>query len=207
MFSCVSILFLPPITFLFTTCSMGEMDGTHLEGKKPLWLHHHFWSTGAFIYRFFFMLSLPNCCRERVMMDFTFSYPHTFLSSAILQLLRSVALSGNFVDFTVASVKRYICKLPASESIVKILVVILHDLNYIKFEETGWPKHCSDSHSMQSQFLPSLLLMKVNGFPQEVNEDKFGFLGLKIPCFHGYLIMYSLNLIQLQQTESVHEVG
>lgn len=155
----------------------------------------------------FFMLSLPNCCRERVMMDFTFSYPHTFLSSAILHLLRSVALSGNFVDFTVASVKRYICKLPASESIVKILVVILHDLNYIKFEETGWPKHCSDSHSMQSQFLPSLLLMKVNGFPQEVNEDKFGFLGLKIPCFHGYLIMYSLNLIQLQQTESVHEVG
>jgi len=80
-------------------------------------------------------------------------------------------------------------------------------LNHVKLEEKGWPKHYSDFHSMQRQFLPSLLFMNVNGFPQEVREDKFGLLGLKISCFHGYLIMYSPNLIQLQQTDSVCEVG
>lgn len=183
---------------------MGDLDGTHPERKKSPW-SHYFWNTGAFIC-IFFMLSLSNCCRKRVMMDFTFSYPHIFLSSMILQLSRSLVLSGSFVDFTMASVKWKICNLSVSESIVKILVgfVILCVLNHAKLDEKGSPKRCSDFHSMQSQFLPSFPLMKINSFPQEVNEDKLGFLGLRIPCFHGYLIMY---LIQLQQTESVHEIG
>lgn len=74
-----------------------------------------------------------------------------------------------------------ICEVPASESIARILVefVISCVFNHVKLEERDWPKQCSDFHNMQSQFLLSLLFMKAPRFPQEVNEHKFGFLGLK----------------------------
>lgn len=49
---------------------------------------------------------------------------------------------------------------------------------------------------MQNQFQLSFLLMKVNGFPQEVNEDKSGYLGLKNTLFSW---LSALNLFQLQQ--------